>query len=171
MAATLYVGNSLEWEQVGYPPSDGWTVTLFLRLLTGGTPVTITATWTSDRWTMRLTAAQSAALAPGEYGWQITAGRGTENHTLSIDTLQILPSPAGTGDTRSKIKQTLDALDDLILGRASRDAQQITIAGTAITKMAPADILLWRDRYERMYTEEQAQITGRKSPRQIRVAL
>lgn len=58
-------------------------------------------------------------------------------------------------DGRSHVKQVLDALENMILGKASRDQSSYSIAGRSLSRLSPSELLRWRDLYKAEYTREQ----------------
>lgn len=167
----ILAGDTLQWKKSlsDYPASGGWT--LKYRLINASGKIDITAAADGIDHLITVTAATSAAYTAGTYTWTSYVEKGSgaslERYTLSTGTIIVKPSLATqtTGyDTRSHVKKVLDALESLLEGKASRDAQQITIAGQSITKMPPEELLQWRDYYADKYQTELAKenITNEK---------
>ena len=75
--------------------------------------------------------------------------------TVQAGTVLVMPD-AATQDTRSHAEKVLDALEALIEGRASKDVNSYSIAGRSLTRMSPAELIEWRDRYRREVAVQRA---------------
>jgi len=115
--ATLVQGDSATWLDAPVKLIDGrqadagsgWVLKYALR---GPSVLDLTATAGGTSWTTSITAAQSAALLPGNYSWQATISKATERLTVGIGPAVITPdlvaiSAAGY-DGRSKAAKALE---------------------------------------------------------------
>lgn len=122
-----------------------------------------------------IAAATTSSWAAGVYRWISFVSKGSgvtlERHQREQGTLEILPNWAAQTsgyDQRSHVKKTLDALEAMLLGKASRDQMSYSIGGRALSRMGPGEILSWRDRYRAEYEAElQAQNDDRPRPGRV----
>jgi len=99
---------------------------------------------------------------PTEDGWAyIAALRGPEKLDLTaisdgtFSHAADISAVTTTGyDGRSQTKIILDALDAVIGKRATKGDQSLTVDGTRLDKMQPADLLKWRSVYATKYWRE-----------------
>ena len=151
-------GDTVKWIKslADYLPADGWVLTY--ALVRDGSQETITATDNGDAThAVTIAAATTAAYAVGMYSWQAYATKATERYQVDAGALEVLvdfASQATGHDGRSLVKQTLDALEAVILGRASSDQLSIAIQGRSISRIAPTELLKWRDIYRAEYAAE-----------------
>lgn len=150
-------GDTIRWRRedlLSYPASL-WTLT-YILLMTGR-QIVITASADGNNFVVNVPAATSASYIAGTYSWTAAVSNGAERYTVSTGKMEVLPNPATQTaglDTRSHAKKVLDALEALLEGKATRDAQSITIAGQSITKMNPEELLRWRNFYRVEYNAE-----------------
>ena len=62
---------------------------------------------------------------------------------------------------KSHVQKTLEALEALIEGKATKDQQSYSINGRTITKMPITDLLKWRDKYKAEFRKEQLAAEGK----------
>jgi hypothetical protein len=170
-------GDTIQWKKSlsDYPASDGYT--LKYSIINASNKYDITASASGDDHLITISAATSASYAPGIYTWTSYVEKGTDRYTIGSGTIKIKPNLAAQTagyDNRSHVKKVLDAIEALLEGKASRDAQGISIGGTAITKMAIDELLKWRDKYRIEYQAEAAReniALGKKAKNRIKAQL
>jgi hypothetical protein len=154
-------GDTLKWNRTDseHSPADGWA--LKYSLLKAGKQIEIKdALVTSDGDTFKIVvpAATSADYLPGEYRWYAFVSKGAERFQVGEGVIEILPDAGAVQasglDTRSQTKRILDAINALLEGRASTDAQQYSIGSRQITKMTPDELMKWKAQYEHLYRQE-----------------
>ncbi|MES9830509.1 MAG: hypothetical protein ABW201_19825 [Candidatus Thiodiazotropha sp.] len=152
----IRAGDSATWEreELDYSADNGWTLHYALR---GPSEIDIEAVGVGAVHTVDLASADTAAWVAGDYSAvvyvQSDAG---ERVTLGSGMIQILPDlVAAVGDQRSHVKRTLDALQAMIERRATKIQEEYEVEGHRI-KYMPLDMLIkLRDRYARLYDNEQ----------------
>jgi len=155
-------GDTTSWSKLlasSYPASGGWSLTYTLTLQSDASKrLQIAATSSNDVYTATITAAQSAALTSGTYFLFGHAAKGSERYQVYSGTLEVRPNLAAvtSGDLRSTVKQTLDAIEAVILRRATSDQQQMTINGKTLVRIPMAELLVLRDKYKAEYKNELA---------------
>jgi len=149
-----------------YLASDSWELTY--TLINSSAKITMTASASGDDHLFAIAAATTAAYGAGTYDYQGTVAKGSDRYTVDSGIVEILPdlTAATTYDNRSHAKQTLDALEATILGKASKDQISYSIAGRSIARMTPDELRSWRKEYKAEYRREQV-AAGNVSSRRI----
>lgn len=163
---TLTAGDTWAWTRLlqNYDPSSGWVLSYVLvSNAAGTTPIKITGTDNGDgQHKIEVDAATTAVYVAGFYTWQayVTNATTTERYKIFDGQLTIEPNFAAVAantqlDARSQVKQVLDALEALILGKAlNGDQLHYTINGRSLNRMSPRDVVYWRNYYRGLYTQE-----------------
>ena len=130
--AEITIGTTLEWEKdFDDFPADEWTVTYYFRGTGAGFDVVGTANGTRHVFTVPATTSDD--MSAGRYDYQALAVKGSEKHlvdegqSLAKASLALLTT-ATTYDGRSSAKKILDAIDNLMAGKAATDQQKYLIA-------------------------------------------
>jgi len=141
-----------------YLPADGWV--LSYAFVQSGDYQTVTGTDNGDgTHLVTISAAASVAFLTGVYFYQGYVELSGERFKVREGRLQVLPNFAtatGGVDARSHVLATLEALQQTILGKASKDQLSYTINGTTVSKMAPAELIAWHKHYTVLYNQELA---------------
>lgn len=163
-------GDTTSWSKSlldSYPPNSGWSLVYTLVLQSDASKrLQVTSTDSNNIFLATITAAQSAALTAGTYTLFGHVLKGSERYQVFAGTIEVLPNIAAvlTGDVRSPVKQTLDAIEAVILRRATSDQQSMTINGRSLSRIPITELLVLRDRYRADYNaelaKEQAAHTG-----------
>lgn len=171
---TLRAGDSATWTRAlaDYLPADGWT--LKYALTNAGAALTFTATDNGDgSHLVDVAAATTAAWAPGTYVLQGYVESGSARHTVFEGYVEITPGlHLGAVESRSLVKQILDALDATMLGKATRDQLSYSIGNRSLQHMSPRELSDWRDHYATLWqreVEKQRLAAGRGSGRIKRI--
>lgn len=162
----LRAGDLWEWRREDLAadyPASAWALTYRFKNAAGGFEVVATAD--GDAFAVSVPAATSAAIADGEYYWQVRATNGAAAHTVDSGTTRVLPNLfAGTAsaasDQRSHARRTLEAIQAVIEGRATTDQQQYTIGDRALTRIPIVELLAFADRY-RLAVAREDQANGK----------
>jgi hypothetical protein len=129
----IVIGETVEWrkELDDFPADQGWTLTYYFR----GEGTGFDVAGVADGSAFNLTAASSATAvaSPGAYYFQAWAVKGSEKHLVEENSVELTASfqsitTATTFDGRSIAKQILDAIDNLMQGKATVDSQRYLIA-------------------------------------------
>lgn len=146
MPARFIGGDSLDFvlsaAAGAYPASEGWSVALTLTPMAGGTKVVAAATGGSTSWNVTLTSAATNGLT-GNYRYLFAATKGGERSTIAFGTVEILPNPAtDSTDQRSQAQRTLDAIDAVLEGRASKSDLKVEFAdGRSIERLSHGELI------------------------------
>ncbi|MDF1536075.1 MAG: hypothetical protein P1S46_06165 [bacterium] len=154
-------GDTVKWTRAlsDYPPAT-WTLSYALRGLPG--EIDITASDNGDgTHLVSVAPATTAVWEPGVYNWSAKVTDGSDVYTVdlgSIIVLEDLSSVSGAYDGRTHARKTLDALEAVIQGRASRSDLNYTIAGRSLQHMSHKEIRdewsFWR---QQVVMEEKAE--------------
>ena len=157
----LFAGANWAWETTvpGYSAADGYSIEYILANASSTISFVDDATATGETFSISLDPATTAAYAPGDYTWYLFAVGNGERVHVSSGAVEVLPdiSDGSTPlDGRSHVKKTLDALEAMIEGKASKDQQSYSVAGRSLSRMSPDELLKWRARYRAEYAQEVA---------------
>ena len=164
----LPAGDTWTWTKSlpNYPATE-WTLSYELLLLdAAATNITITATADGTDHLVDESPTTTAPYAPGKYKYKAYATNNSDGRRFTVDTGHFNVTPdfaTSTEDPRSVVKRTLDALEEMLLGKASADKLKWKIGGpggTEIEKLTPSELLEWRNVYRNLYQEELAQLDG-----------
>ncbi|HEV2706251.1 MAG TPA: hypothetical protein VGV59_10030 [Pyrinomonadaceae bacterium] len=154
----IVAGAQLEWtkELDDYPASE-WTLTYYCRGT--GTGFDAIAVADGDTHVLTVPAADTAAMTPGVYYWQAWVEKGGEKFVVASGQVTVKKGFASvaTGvavDERSQAKKILDAIDAMMLGKATLDQQEYQINNRALKRIAPERLLELRKYYAGLYATE-----------------
>ena len=156
----IRAGDSVSWSKSlasSYPPSGGWTLVYTLALQSDASKrLQVSATSSGDVFLVSLTKEQTDSLPPGTYSLFGHVLKGAERYQIFVGTVQLLPNLAVllTGDLRSGVKRTLDAIEAVIERRATSDQQSMTINGRSLTRIPLPELIVLRDKYKAEYQQE-----------------
>ena len=156
----LTVGDNWTWTaSSGYDPA---TWTLSYALVKTGDQIQITTSDNGDGLHLvDVASVTTAAYTAGTYDWQAYITDGTDRHQIARGTVEILPDydAAGAGlDDRTHVKTTLDALEALIAGKATKDQANMSIGDVSLGRLSPAELTDWHARYKYLYYVELADL-------------
>lgn len=152
---TLIAGDRVTWKRTDlgsdYAPAS-YSLTYKARLENGGsTVISITASESGDDYIVEVGASTSAAWTVGVYHWQAYITRTSDSERITIDsgTFEVKADRAtATTDPRTHAKITLDAVEAVIEGRASKDQAAYSIGGRSLSRTPLADLLVLRSTYK-----------------------
>lgn len=165
--AEIRAGDTISWliTVADYPASSGWT--LKYQFSNASAAFTLSSTASGADHAVNVTAETTDDYTAGTYQVlkYVEAGAGAtlERVTLAEFSTKVLPFRAGSSvasDQRSHVKKTLDSLEALIEGRASRadEEYEIDTGGTRrrLKFLKPKELLEWRSHYNTLYKQELA---------------
>jgi hypothetical protein len=156
----ITAGESLSWKKKleVYPAGDGWTLTYYFR--GAGPGFNAVATADGDAYSVSVAASSTTSMSAGVYTWEAwlshTDGRAVMVDSGHVDVRGSLKSvsTSTTVDDRSEVKKILDAIDAMVLGKATLDQQSYQIAGRQLVRIPINDLLSLRTRYAQLYNRE-----------------
>lgn len=164
-------GETPRWTKAlaDFPASDGWALDYYLRGAGAGFDVSATAD--GDGFVVEVPAASTENLTPGNYRWQGWVSKGAEQYKV-VDAPVVVKrgfvgvAAATVVETRSEVKQILDAIDALLKGKATKDQQQYTIAGGGgyrmLMRIPVGELIQLRKEYARLYAAERRRERARR---------
>jgi hypothetical protein len=161
---SFMAGNTVSWTETftSYPASE-WELSIYLLSKDG--KIQIDGVEDGDSFDIELDPATTKDYTPGIFSWTAfvykeTESVVTERYQVGQGTIEILADIAQLSagyDTRTLNRRILDALNDLIEGKAIDDVASYSIAGRSISLMPIKDLLDWRDRYAQYVRAEEKQ--------------
>jgi hypothetical protein len=140
-------------------PASVWTLTYRFKNSAGGFAVVAAAD--GDYFEATVAAATSASIAAGDYAWQARVTAGAVSHTVGTGVSSVLANLFATSatvasDQRSQARKVLEAIDAVILGRASKDQEEYAIGNRSLKRTPLAELQALRDRYAARVRAEEA---------------
>ncbi len=155
----ITIGETVEWEKdfADFGAAE-WTVSYYFRGAGAGFDIVGSAVGTTHQFV--ISATQSATMTAGRYDYQALAVKGSEKHIVDEGIVTVKASLAvisasATYDGRTPEKKILDAIDNLMAGKAALDQQKYLIA-TGVPgftsqreaeRIQPSELLLLRKYY------------------------
>lgn len=154
---SITAGLSLKCEVVtdDFPAPD-WELTAILR---GPASINLTAVTSGTGHVFSETAATTSAWEPGLYAVSVRATSGEDVHEVEAGQLTIaadLVSVEAKHDPRGHAQRTLEAIEAVIEGRATKDQQSYTINGRTLVRTAISDLLMLREKYRAEVAKEKS---------------
>lgn len=155
----IRAGDTVKWtrELADFLPADLWVLTY--RWVNRSAAFAATATDNGDgKHLVTLTAADTAAYAPGEYHWLAVVTLTTERYTVGEGDLVVEPNlaVADVHDHRSHARRMLDALETRLELRAPDDVASYSIEATSVSRMSPIEVDQQYRYWRRRVREEEA---------------
>jgi len=160
--ATLIAGDRWAWRRPDLPatyPTADYALSYAARR--EGVPealIAITATETASDYVIEIASALTATYPPGRYRWaaMITRTSDAERVTIGSGEWLVLADSAAdaTSDPRGHVRRTLDALESVIEGLASKRAASYSIEGRVVTYRDLEDLRAMRARYRAELADE-----------------
>lgn len=147
-------GDTIKWTKtLSDYPADEYALNYQIIPLSGGTPITVTASADGTDHAINISAATSAGYSAADYRWFSYAtdiATGLERYTVDRGDLTILPDPTATtaADLRSHAATVLDAIEALLEGEASIAQQEMAIEGKSLKRRTIPELLEMRSYYQ-----------------------
>lgn len=142
----ITAGDAVQWTIAldDYSPDDGWVLSYAFVCPTD--QHLETASDNGDgTFLVSLSTTDTSGLTPGTYAWKARVTKDGAPHVVRTGRLEVLADFAAGGysagyDARSTNKKILDALEAMLVGRASQDQVSMSIAGRSISRMSMQEI-------------------------------
>jgi hypothetical protein len=141
-------------------------------LVKNGQQISINTAADGDTHLVNLVEADTTAWDPGRYEYQAWVTNGTDSHMVESGAIVIKPNfraQANGYDGRTHAEKVLDALEALIEGKATVDQQSYSVGGRSVTRLTPAELAEWRDKYRREVSAQRRRQGPRRKSRSIKV--
>lgn len=158
--AELVAGDVWRWWPAGlggFPAADGWALEY---VFSGpGPAVTVAGVEVGGAWRVEVAGAASAAWLPGRYRWtvRVVADNG-DRLTLASGRVEVVPDPATLADADPATwwERVKAACEAAVLGKASADQQEMTIAGRTLKRIPLPELVALHREAERRVAELRA---------------
>ena len=150
LVKSFVIGEVVEWQLcfTDYKASEGWNMLYIFKGKEKGFDVK--GQENGDCFKFKISINPKDNLKPSCYWWQLTVSKGDNGYLLDEGEIEVKPNFAllDNYDGRSHVEKVLDALEACLLGKASRDQMGYSISGRSLSRMNPAELLQWRDKYK-----------------------
>ena len=141
-----------------YTVTDGFGINVnFVGPSGNPTQYTEAAASTADTtFELSVAPAVTALYAEGHYNYAIVADDDTDEFTLEQGTFEVTlrADLNANNDLRTHARKTLDAIEAVIEGRATKTHLNHTIGGRSIQYMSPRDLIEFRKYYKDLVSKE-----------------
>lgn len=141
--STILAGDTVKWDKTldEYPPSGSWQLNYYLRARSSATLITLAwgsvITGAASTFNIVIPAATTAAWAVDDYGIFGEVSKAGERFNIFSGSLSVKVNPSATAaayDGRTSARKTLDALESMLQGNASREERMIQISGPGFSR-------------------------------------
>lgn len=147
MIEKIQAGDTFEYTVTfdDYPAGAGWSCIMLLR---GAGAYSISSTAEGDSFVLAATAAATGAYTAGDYEYFIYVSKSPDRFLVEKGSVEILAdfTATTTYDPRSWARITLEALEAVIQGRATKDQMSYEIAGRKLEKIPIPDLIALRSK-------------------------
>ena len=156
----FYAGDSVTWKiSLTNFPADTWS--LSYTLVNNEETISIGSTADGDDHLIEVSAADTANYEFGRYNYIARVTDGVNVHTVAKGAIKIERNlDNGIYDSRSQNERTLDAINAMIEGKASKDQQSITIEGRSLQRYTFGDLIEVQKHYKRLVDNERRAAMG-----------
>lgn len=151
----MVAGSTVEWTiTLPHTPADGYDCEFRLA---GANAVTITATPTDDNesYDLRLAPTDTDDFATGSYFYQIVTLKDADLFVEVAGEIRVNALVGSAGyDGRSVAQKIVDAIDALVLNRATIDQQSYQIGNRQLARIPLAELLPMRKFYSGIVDQE-----------------
>lgn len=144
-------------------PATEWSATLILR---GATSIDLASEPDGRLHAFRADAETTREWSAGDYWYSLRVTDGTEVHEVDTGTLKVLPDLAAADadyDGRTHAERTLEAIEAVIEGRASKDQDSYRINNRELRRTSIEQLLKLRDVYRNEVRRLRAARRGRNT--------
>ena len=158
----LVVGDYIQWRRIDLGvdyPNNLYTATYIARITGGGAnEIQLTGTAYNDDYLFTVDSAASTDFVPGYYHWQLEIVRNSDSNRIVVDRGEftaIVDLDVNQSDPRTHAEIMIDKIETVLQGRADADVLSYSINGRSLSKMAPTELVEWRDYYKREFLMHQ----------------
>jgi len=152
----IVVGDYIQWRRVDLGtdyPNTAYTATYIARITGGGAnEIQLTGSAYGNDYLFAASSATSANFSPGYYHWQLEIVRNSDSNRIVVDRgdfRAVVDLDVNQSDPRSHAEIMVDKIETVLQGRADADVLSYSINGRSLSKMAPTELVEWRDYYKR----------------------
>lgn len=153
----ITAGDTLRWTKSvsDYSAAAGWTLDYYFRGKAGSFDITTTADGSDHAVSVAKTI--TAAYPAGDYYWAAYVSKAGERFQVGAGRCKVLPDLITKNkgyDGRSHVKKTLDAIEAVLEGRASKDQESYTIDSISLSRTPIKDLIMFQAKYAAAYQAE-----------------
>lgn len=160
MAATIpeteplsfIVGDTVKWNRTDISDYSAVDYTLTYYFYNSVKSFSVAATASGTTYAIVITSTISAAYTFGKYKWDAYVSKSGERWKIDTGYIELKKDTgalsAAAYDYSSDIKKIFDAIEAVILGRASKDQESFTIAGRSLNRTPLAELIKMRNFYK-----------------------
>lgn len=167
---SIQAGITAEWS---YPLPSHLTESTFEYILQGPAKVTIPTTVVGGDIEVKVAATTTTNWQAGNYQYQLIATNGSDKHLVDSGALTIAPNfadlPAGH-DFRSHAQIMLDAINQVLEGRITKDVESYEIDNRKITRIPILELHKLKRTYSLQVQREKRKQAGKPNfqPRKVK---
>ncbi len=148
-------GNSATWdESLSDYPASAWT--LKYSIVSATNRYEVIASANGDDHKITIDSATTTTWIPGIYKMIAFVEKASERVTVLEKDFEVLPNHVSPVDLRSFAEKIVEAIEATILNKATKDQLSMAINGKSITRYAPEQLIVFRDRFKREAAKEKA---------------
>lgn len=159
----IRAGDSVKWIKslTDYPAST-WTLTY--SLVNSEQSITITTVADVDDHSVVVLPAVTALYMSGRYTYIGRVTDGVDSYTVSEGFVYIESDlSSGITDLKTQNEKVLDALDALLINKASKDQQMMSIEGRQLQRYSFPDLIAAQKHYKQLVAQERRAANFSKS--------
>lgn len=160
----LNAGDSLDWvvSFPDFPASDGWGLIYVLTNATNSYTTEFVVSPQEDAFAVSLSVEDSVNIAVGDYTLFAVVNKEKQRKTAAQTRFSVLPNVTSLHDRRTQAERTLQAIEDMLEGKAEDDQQMIQYAGRTLSRYTFEQLEQIRSRLKRTVLRERARKAGAK---------
>lgn len=158
----IVVGDYIQWRRIDLGvdyPNNLYTATYIARITGGGAnEIQLAGVAYNDDYLFTVDSATSTDFVPGYYHWQLEIVRNSDSNRIVVDRGEftaIVDLDVNQSDPRTHAEIMIDKIETVLQGRADADVLSYSINGRSLSKMAPTELVEWRDYYKREFLMHQ----------------
>jgi len=153
----VVAGDTWTWKKsLDTFPADEWT--LVYHLVKDDHRIEITASAEGTDHLVEEVPTDTAEHTAGVYKYQARVTKNAESYIVETGTIEVRPNFAAQTmgyDDRSNAKKIVDAIDAVLVNKASQDQQSISIGGRALSRFSWSELVEARKEFHRIYIAEE----------------
>ena len=166
----IVVGDYIQWRRIDLGTDYDntlFTATYIARIRgAGNTEIQIAGLAYENDYIFTAPSTISDVYLEGHYHWQLEMVRDSDSNRIVIERgeWEIIPDLDKNGsDPRSHAEIMVDKIETVLQGRADADVLSYSINGRSLSKMAPTELVEWRDYYKRELVMHQRKLRAHRN--------
>lgn len=156
---SIVAGDTIQWYRTDLSDFPSSEYTLKYVIYNSGKSYEVTAAASGSGYLVTIAATTSDDYTAGDYKWDAFCSKTGERYKVDTGYVTIKKDTGAlTGGGgyaySSTVKTIYDAIEAVILGRASKDQEEFTIQGRSLKRTPIADLIKLRNFYKAEYQKE-----------------